>query len=272
MLKIYNSSTRQKETFQPIHPGKVNIYVCGVTVYDYCHIGHARTYTAFDAIIRYLKWRGYQVTHVRNITDIEDKIIKRANENNEDYQAVVDRFIKAIYDRLPCKLIDETKDNLQRLQTELQIVAKNAGISASKIRSLAMKHLLIATKIQLEKELDIKKDDCPKLYKDTYLEICKAEKSDLEAKESAKEEIWSKSFASVVTTAKLYLSVDELKHSDITSKSNESKRPISSLFLPQQPITSALRKREFCHQFELIEKFIPEKTAQLKAMSKAVMR
>lgn len=97
MLKIYNSSTRQKETFQPIHPGKINLYVCGVTVYDFCHIGHARTYIAFDVIIRYLKWRGYQVTHVRNITDIEDKIIKRANENNEDYLAVVNRFIEAMY-------------------------------------------------------------------------------------------------------------------------------------------------------------------------------
>lgn len=98
MLKIYNSYTRQKEEFKPIHPGKVSIYVCGVTVYDYCHIGHARTYTAFDVIIRYLKSQGYDVLHVRNITDIEDKIIKRANENNEDYQNVVDRFTKAMYE------------------------------------------------------------------------------------------------------------------------------------------------------------------------------
>jgi cysteinyl-tRNA synthetase len=98
MLKIYNSSTQQKETFKPIHPGKVNLYVCGVTVYDYCHIGHARTYTAFDVIVRYLQSQGYDVTHVRNITDIEDKIIKRANENNEDYQALVNRFIEAMYD------------------------------------------------------------------------------------------------------------------------------------------------------------------------------
>ena len=98
MLQIYNSSTRKKETFKPITPGKINLYVCGVTVYDYCHMGHARTYTAFDVAIRYLKWRGYQVTHVRNITDIEDKIINRANENKEDYQVLVERFTKAMYE------------------------------------------------------------------------------------------------------------------------------------------------------------------------------
>lgn len=98
MLKVYNSLTRKKEIFKPIHAGKVNLYVCGVTVYDYCHIGHARTYTAFDTVVRYLKWRGYEVKHVRNITDIEDKIIKRANENKEDYQAVVNRFVDAMYE------------------------------------------------------------------------------------------------------------------------------------------------------------------------------
>ncbi len=98
MLHIYNSMTQKKEPFKPLHDGKVNLYVCGVTVYDYCHIGHARTYVAFDVVIRYLKWRGYQVTHVRNITDIDDKIIKRSNENKEDYQALVDRFVTAMYD------------------------------------------------------------------------------------------------------------------------------------------------------------------------------
>jgi cysteinyl-tRNA synthetase len=90
--------TQKKEVFKPLEPGKVNLYVCGVTVYDYCHMGHARTYVGFDVVIRYLKWRGYQVKHVRNITDIEDKIIKRANDNNEDYQTVVDRFIQAMYE------------------------------------------------------------------------------------------------------------------------------------------------------------------------------
>ena len=92
MLKIFNTLTRQKEDFKPIHANQVGMYVCGVTVYDYCHIGHARTYTSADIIFRYLSWRGYQVNYVRNITDIDDKIIKRANENNEDFNAITRRF------------------------------------------------------------------------------------------------------------------------------------------------------------------------------------
>jgi len=96
MLKIYNSLTQRKEEFKSIQPGKVNIYVCGVTVYDYCHLGHARTYTAFDVIIRYLRWRGYQVNYIRNVTDIDDKIIKRANEIKEDFQVIVKRFTTAM--------------------------------------------------------------------------------------------------------------------------------------------------------------------------------
>lgn len=92
MLQIHNTLTRQKDEFKPIQAGKINFYVCGVTVYDHCHIGHARTYTAVDVIIRYLRWRGYEVNVVRNITDIDDKIIKRANENNEPYDALTKRF------------------------------------------------------------------------------------------------------------------------------------------------------------------------------------
>ncbi len=98
MLKIYNSLTHEKETLTPIEPHKIKMYVCGVTVYDYCHLGHARTYTAFDIIIRYLRWQGYHVTYVRNITDIDDKIIKRANEKQENFQTVVDRFTKAMHE------------------------------------------------------------------------------------------------------------------------------------------------------------------------------
>ena len=84
MLAIYNSLSKQKEPFIPLHPGKVSLYVCGVTVYDYCHIGHARTYLAFDVIIRYLRFYGYEVTYVRNITDIDDKIINRATNASVD--------------------------------------------------------------------------------------------------------------------------------------------------------------------------------------------
>lgn len=93
MLKIFNTLTRQKEEFKPIHAGKVGMYVCGITVYDLCHIGHGRTFIAFDVVARYLRYRGYDLTYVRNITDIDDKIIKRANENGEDFVALVDRMV-----------------------------------------------------------------------------------------------------------------------------------------------------------------------------------
>lgn len=98
MLQIHNTLTREKNGFTPIHPGKVNIYVCGVTVYDYCHLGHARTYLAVDLIVRYLRFRGYEIRHVRNITDIDDKIIKRANEINEDINVVTTRFTHAMHE------------------------------------------------------------------------------------------------------------------------------------------------------------------------------
>jgi cysteinyl-tRNA synthetase len=98
MLQIYNSLAQGKVEFKTIEAGKVKIYVCGVTVYDFCHLGHARTYTAFDVVIRYLRWQGYDVNYVRNITDIDDKIIKRANENNEDFQSVVNRFTTAMHE------------------------------------------------------------------------------------------------------------------------------------------------------------------------------
>jgi cysteinyl-tRNA synthetase len=96
MLKIYNSFTQQKEEFKPLEPGKVKMYVCGMTVYDYCHMGHARMLSSFDVIVRYLKWRGFSVYYARNITDIDDKIIKRANENHEDFRQVTARFIQAM--------------------------------------------------------------------------------------------------------------------------------------------------------------------------------
>lgn len=96
MLKIHNSMTGEKQEFQPIHPGKVNMYVCGMTVYDLCHLGHARVVVVFDVIAEYLRAQGYDVTYVRNITDIDDKIINRANENNEPIAALTERFIQAM--------------------------------------------------------------------------------------------------------------------------------------------------------------------------------
>ncbi|MBI5611720.1 MAG: cysteine--tRNA ligase, partial [Gammaproteobacteria bacterium] len=96
-LAIYNSLTRKKEPFTPIEPGKVGMYVCGMTVYDYCHIGHARVMVVFDTVVRWLRARGYQVNYIRNITDIDDKIIKRANENHETIDALTGRFIEAMH-------------------------------------------------------------------------------------------------------------------------------------------------------------------------------
>jgi cysteinyl-tRNA synthetase len=98
MLQIYNSLTRQKEAFQPIEPGKVRMYVCGMTVYDYCHLGHARVMVVFDVVYRYLRELGYDVTYVRNITDIDDKIIRRAAENGETFPELTERFILAMHE------------------------------------------------------------------------------------------------------------------------------------------------------------------------------
>lgn len=93
MLSIHNTLSGQKETFKPKQAGKIGIYVCGVTVYDYCHIGHGRTFAAFDLITRYLRFRGYDVHFVRNITDVDDKIIKRANETGQTCAQVTETFI-----------------------------------------------------------------------------------------------------------------------------------------------------------------------------------
>jgi cysteinyl-tRNA synthetase len=96
-LRIYNTLTRKKEELQPLHPGKVGMYVCGVTVYDMCHIGHARSIVLFDVIYRYLKHAGYDVTYVRNFTDVDDKIIKRANEVGENWKSLAERFVHEFY-------------------------------------------------------------------------------------------------------------------------------------------------------------------------------
>jgi cysteinyl-tRNA synthetase len=98
MLKIYNTLSRQKETFKPRIEGKVGMYVCGMTVYDYCHIGHARVMVVFDTVARYFRHLGYDLTYVRNITDIDDKIIQRANDNGEDFNQLTARFIDAMHE------------------------------------------------------------------------------------------------------------------------------------------------------------------------------
>lgn len=97
-LHIFNTLTRQKEEFKPLVPGKVGMYVCGMTVYDYCHLGHARAFLAFDLIVRYMRHIGLDVNYIRNVTDIDDKIIQRANENGEPFLSLVDRFANAMND------------------------------------------------------------------------------------------------------------------------------------------------------------------------------
>ncbi len=98
MLHVHNSLTRRKDPFQPIEPGKVRMYVCGMTVYDYCHLGHARVLVVFDVIYRWLMRSGFDVTYVRNITDIDDKILARAAQNGEPFRALTERFIGAMHE------------------------------------------------------------------------------------------------------------------------------------------------------------------------------
>lgn len=98
MLQIYNSLTRTKEPLVTIHPGKVGMYVCGITVYDRCHLGHARSMVAFDVVVRYLRAQGYQVHFVRNITDIDDKIIDRANQQGVSIHELTQKYIAAMND------------------------------------------------------------------------------------------------------------------------------------------------------------------------------
>ncbi|BBP43821.1 cysteine--tRNA ligase [Thiosulfativibrio zosterae] len=110
-LQIYNTESRQKEIFKPIHENQVGLYVCGVTVYDYCHVGHARVMVVFDTVVRHLRALGYNVKYVRNITDIDDKIINRAIENQETIQSLTGRFIEAMH-------ADETALNVLRPDEE----------------------------------------------------------------------------------------------------------------------------------------------------------
>ncbi|MCC5998314.1 MAG: class I tRNA ligase family protein, partial [Thermofilum sp.] len=92
VLRVYNTLTRTLEGFEPFEPGKVSMYICGPTVYDFSHVGHARTYVAFDVVKRYLRLKGYDVVHVQNITDIDDKIINRARDEGRDWREIVDEY------------------------------------------------------------------------------------------------------------------------------------------------------------------------------------
>ncbi|GHC26256.1 cysteine--tRNA ligase [Aidingimonas halophila] len=122
-MQIYNTLTRRKEAFVPLEAGKIRMYVCGMTVYDYCHLGHARVMVAFDVITRYLRQAGYDVTYVRNITDIDDKILRRAEENGEPIDRLTHRMIEAMHE-------DETRLNVLRPDEEPRATAHIDAIVA----------------------------------------------------------------------------------------------------------------------------------------------
>lgn len=137
MLRIFNSYSRKKEVFNPIEDGKVKMYVCGMTVYDYCHLGHARVLIAFDTVYRYLMSLGYDVTYIRNVTDIDDNIIKRAAENKEDFMALTKRFTQAMHDDcealavLPPTLEPRATDNVPEIIEMISVlISKDYAYSA----------------------------------------------------------------------------------------------------------------------------------------------
>lgn len=129
MLTIYNTLTRRKEAFEPLENGKVRMYCCGITVYDYCHLGHARTCLVWDVVRSYLQWRGFDVQYVQNFTDIDDKILNRARKEDVSMEEISERYIKAYFEdmeRLGIKPADSyprathTLDGIKRLVTQLE--------------------------------------------------------------------------------------------------------------------------------------------------------
>jgi cysteinyl-tRNA synthetase len=128
-LKLYNTLTRREEPFEPLEPRKVRMYCCGITVYDYCHLGHARTCIVWDVVRRYLQWRGYEVEYIQNFTDIDDKILNRARSEGVSMEAISERFIEAYFEdmeRLKIREADaypratHTLDGIKRLVYELE--------------------------------------------------------------------------------------------------------------------------------------------------------
>jgi cysteinyl-tRNA synthetase len=128
-LKLYNTLTRREEPFESLNPGKVLMYCCGITVYDYCHLGHARTCIVWDVVRRYLEWRGYQVQYIQNFTDIDDKILNKARQEKSSMEEVSERFIEAYFqdmERLKVKKADaypratHTIEGIQQLVGELE--------------------------------------------------------------------------------------------------------------------------------------------------------
>ncbi|EWH09555.1 cysteinyl-tRNA ligase [Catenovulum agarivorans DS-2] len=137
MIQIYNTLSREKQTFTPITPGKIGLYVCGVTVYDLCHIGHARTYLAFDNMVRYFRFKGFDVNYVRNITDVDDKIIARALENGESCADLTERTIADMHQ-------DFDALNLLRPDVEPRVTAHMQDVIAMVERLIEKQHAYVA--------------------------------------------------------------------------------------------------------------------------------
>ena len=137
MLQIFNTLSRQKEEFKPIHAGKIGMYVCGITIYDLCHIGHGRTFVAFDAISRYLRYLGYDLNYVRNVTDIDDKIIKRAVENKETVELLTNRMLAEMH-------ADFDALNILRPDSEPRATRHIAEIIELTERLIERKHAYVA--------------------------------------------------------------------------------------------------------------------------------
>lgn len=122
-LQIYDTFTQQKRPFVPLVAGEISLYVCGITVYDYCHLGHARVFVAFDVIVRFLRASGWKVKYVRNITDIDDKIIKRAHENNETIETLTARFIQAMNEDASALQVKPADEEPRATQYVAQIIS-----------------------------------------------------------------------------------------------------------------------------------------------------
>src|SRR5947207_14092750 len=137
MIRIHNSLSGEKQELRPITPGSLRMYVCGLTVYDYVHIGHARMLLVFDVVSRYLRHRGYRLTYVRNITDIDDKIIRRAAENGEPTGKLTERFIAAMNEDCGRLGIERPDHEPRATQYVPQIIAMVAQLLAKDYPYLA---------------------------------------------------------------------------------------------------------------------------------------
>jgi len=121
-IRIYNSLGRKKQLFEPQETGKVRMYVCGPTVYDSCHIGHARSVIVFDVIARYLRARGFEVTYVRNFTDVDDKIIEKANRLGIDYESIAEKYIKEFYEDMDALKVERASVEPKATEHITQII------------------------------------------------------------------------------------------------------------------------------------------------------